>query len=168
MNGSENLSDIKKIANFLEDSKDEIGWVALNIQNINTSVEKFNIDKKTGIETIIKTTWKEEILVNYGFVKETLESEKVKYDYLEAEGLTGKQLNFKYKIWKYFKGLLDEIRGKIKEGFDNISDLIEELKDVLRKVFEMADILLGSISKVVPGAGAIVEFKDTLACITLD
>jgi hypothetical protein len=92
--------------------------------------------------------------------------EEVDPDALAREGLTGAQLRLKLAL---FDDALDHLRGSSPPGdgprgpLARLRRLLGRRRGVARlfdKLLEVANVILDSLGDVIPGAGAIGEFKD--------
>ena len=86
---------------------------------------------------------------------------------LTLVGLTGVQLELKYKVYKKEKDIFDREWQKIK-GISEPERKAWWLKikgGLLQRLINVIDIILDSISSVIPPAHAIKEFKDVLLSI---
>ena len=80
---------------------------------------------------------------------------------LQNAGLTGAQLVFKLSIFQHARGELFEY-GMPKEGQQRKRRWWERWLDRLKPALKAANVILGSLAKVMPVVEAIKEFKESV------
>jgi len=152
--------DIDLILDFLESLRTQLLHFRSNFEKFAPRHKEFYQD--------FQEAW-EEFEPNFKKMETYLKSNKQVREKLSDEGLTGKQLKLKLRI--YYEALSRAMSEGEKDLSESSLNERGKGRSVLRKLFrvvlEHGDTIMGSLSVIgIPGAGAVKEVRDVAEKLT--